>query len=73
MTLYIHIPSTNCTKNLKHKLSALCEDKTFLFYIYKETVLHLLIFPFIKSEHRIFFKKRIDCKYCQRHNIEITF
>jgi hypothetical protein len=37
----------------KHKISTLCEVKTRLFYIYKETVYTLSIFSNIKFEHRL--------------------
>jgi hypothetical protein len=45
--------TTYSVKSLKHNISTVCEVKTRLFYIYKETVNPLSIVSNIKFEHRI--------------------
>jgi hypothetical protein len=53
MKLYIHIVITFSVENFTHNIPTLCEIKTHLFHIYKETVWQLSIFSYIKFVHSV--------------------
>jgi hypothetical protein len=72
MTLYIHIVTTDSVLNLKHNISTLCELKTCLFYVYKETVLQLSIFLNIKFEHSISLTCFVKKVLMQRANCDFV-